>query len=364
MRAVFDLDDTICVTENRDYANSKPVDAVVSKIRQLKRDGWEVIIYSSRGQVSCKGNLREIERRNRPVVESWLKENDVPYDELIFGKPIADLYVDDKAMNVFDFCQSEFHQLNGGGSRKSIYRIGNVVKKDLGSAEETERFKEWIADNKGVCLYPRIISYLYSGVYMDYIDGLRLVDCCNTFDLYSLLLTIFKFSFIKKKEFTLKPQLDILEANKSQDEEWNRIIDITRNFLLDNEKVIASRASFCHGDLTLSNVIKRSSDSALVFIDPRYFRESSTFLFDLAKLRMSLMDYEYLFGISKNKNSDLLKFYDNIIAGNELTGIVNGLTLMFICRLYRYKNDDQKQIVIDMAKKVLTDNAEIFKQYY
>ena len=69
----------------------------------MKDDGWEIVIYSARGQVSCKGDLKEIERKNRPVVEEWLKRHNVPCDELVFGKPIGDIYIDDKGMSLDDF---------------------------------------------------------------------------------------------------------------------------------------------------------------------------------------------------------------------------------------------------------------------
>jgi len=37
---VFDVDDTILTTQNRDYENSKPINEVIDGMRKLKADGY------------------------------------------------------------------------------------------------------------------------------------------------------------------------------------------------------------------------------------------------------------------------------------------------------------------------------------
>jgi len=51
-----------------------------------------------------KGNLTAIELDVGDATRFWLEEHSVPYDQLIFGKPYGDVYVDDKAVNANDFC--------------------------------------------------------------------------------------------------------------------------------------------------------------------------------------------------------------------------------------------------------------------
>lgn len=358
MRAVFDLDDTICISRNRDYENAIPVSHVIQKMKAMKDDGWEIVIYSSRGQVSCKGDIALIEQKNRKTAENWLKRNNVPYDQLIFGKPIADVYVDDKGMSVNDFGKAEIGLLYGGGSRSKIYRIGNVVKKYFGSDEDVRRFKEWIDDNLGSCRFPHVISYLYDSVYMDYIEGVRLVDDCKWEDIEEILSVIRRFERMPTSEFTIGPQLQILEKNKSGSKEWDETIDRVKDFLVSNEQNFAQHASYCHGDLILSNVLK--SKEGLYFIDSRYFRESSSYLFDLAKLRMSLMDYERLFGLSIGSNHKHLRKFDEQLAP-EIKPLVIGLMLMYLCRLYRYKDENGKEIVKRLVDGVIKENEWIFE---
>lgn len=99
---VIDLDDTICFTENRDFENSKPYKKVIKKINELYDRGIKIIICTARGAKSCK-TLEEREQKYRDITEKWLKKNGVKYHELLFGKPNADYYVDDKNMSIEEF---------------------------------------------------------------------------------------------------------------------------------------------------------------------------------------------------------------------------------------------------------------------
>lgn len=99
---VIDLDDTICSTRNRDFKNSIPNKQVIDKINKLYDKGWKIIIFTARGGKSCK-TLEEKELKYRQITEEWLKNNNVKYNTLMFGKPNADYYVDDKNISIEEF---------------------------------------------------------------------------------------------------------------------------------------------------------------------------------------------------------------------------------------------------------------------
>lgn len=99
---VIDIDDTICFTNNRDFENSIPNKQVIDKINQLYNKGWKIILYTARGGKSCK-TLEEKELKYRDITERWLKNNNVLYSELVFGKMNADYYVDDKNISIEEF---------------------------------------------------------------------------------------------------------------------------------------------------------------------------------------------------------------------------------------------------------------------
>lgn len=99
---VVDIDDTISFTYNRDFDNSVPNQQVIDKINKLYDEGWKIILFTARGGKSCK-TLEQKEAKYRELTERWLKRHNVKYNELMFGKPNADYYVDDKNISIDEF---------------------------------------------------------------------------------------------------------------------------------------------------------------------------------------------------------------------------------------------------------------------
>ena len=111
---VFDLDGTICEpnlsmknTEDR-YGKAKPIKKVIDKMNDLRYNGFYIVIHTARRMLTHNGDVEKIIEDVGAVTEKWLADHQVPYDELIFGKPYADThYVDDKAMNIEQFNEWE-----------------------------------------------------------------------------------------------------------------------------------------------------------------------------------------------------------------------------------------------------------------
>lgn len=100
-RLIFDLDDTLCTTQNGDYANAQPITEVVEKLREYHRQGFTIIINTSRNMRTYQGNIGAINKNTLPIIIDWLARHDIPYDELYVGKPwcgFEGFYVDDKAI--------------------------------------------------------------------------------------------------------------------------------------------------------------------------------------------------------------------------------------------------------------------------
>ena len=102
---VVDVDDTILVTENRDYEHSKPVVPVVVKLREAREKGWRIVLYTARGMGRSNGNISEVADQVFREVATFCERHDVPYDEIILGKPWAAMYVDDKALRPGEFAE-------------------------------------------------------------------------------------------------------------------------------------------------------------------------------------------------------------------------------------------------------------------
>lgn len=102
---VFDVDDTILTTANRDYQSSRPIPNVVDGIRKLKKNGWTIVLHTARGMGRSNGYIDSIAKEVRAEIDGFCEKHNVPYDQLILGKTWASAYVDDKAMTPSMFLQ-------------------------------------------------------------------------------------------------------------------------------------------------------------------------------------------------------------------------------------------------------------------
>lgn len=115
-KLVIDLDDTLSYTINGDYKNSKPVLPVIEKLREYKEKGFQIVIYSSRQMRTYNGQVGLINIHTLPNIIDWLKKNDVPFDEIIVGKPWCGFdgwYVDDKAIRPSEFLNMSQEEIEG-----------------------------------------------------------------------------------------------------------------------------------------------------------------------------------------------------------------------------------------------------------
>lgn len=109
---VVDVDDTILTTENRDYANSMPVFGVVGKLREARAKGWHIILFTARGMGRSNGNIELVRDEVIQEVTYFCGKWDVPYDEIMVGKPWAAMYVDDKALRPGEFAEVDLDTWN------------------------------------------------------------------------------------------------------------------------------------------------------------------------------------------------------------------------------------------------------------
>jgi len=87
-----DIDDTICESvSDRNYANASPMTDRIGKINMLYDEGNTIVYWTARGTGSG------IDWRE--VTEKQFEEWGVKYHKLHFGKPVYDLFIDDKNIN-------------------------------------------------------------------------------------------------------------------------------------------------------------------------------------------------------------------------------------------------------------------------
>ncbi len=113
-RLIFDLDDTICFTVNGDYENSAPNNELILKLKEYKKNGFEIVISTSRNMRTYEGCVGKINANTLPIIISWLERHCVPYDEIYVGKPWCGkegFYIDDKAIRPNEFVNYEYSEI-------------------------------------------------------------------------------------------------------------------------------------------------------------------------------------------------------------------------------------------------------------
>ena len=104
MRVCFDLDGTIAENKigNETYEEVRLVDGAEEALNELSDNGVYIIIHTARNMGTCNNNLGKVIARQAAIVTKWLAKWNIPYDELLFGKPNVDYFVDDKAVEFND----------------------------------------------------------------------------------------------------------------------------------------------------------------------------------------------------------------------------------------------------------------------
>lgn len=74
-----------------------PVEGTREALTELRAKGWKIYIFSTRtNKIYHKNDHPPQEER----MKTYLEEHGIPYDKIwSFGKPMADIYLDDRALN-------------------------------------------------------------------------------------------------------------------------------------------------------------------------------------------------------------------------------------------------------------------------
>ena len=92
----IDIDGTICTEEHTfERPLAKPLLGAVEAVSMLKKNGNTIIFWTARGWEQYK------------VTKVWLENHGFIYDQLVMGKPIVDMMIDDRARRFIGWDQQE-----------------------------------------------------------------------------------------------------------------------------------------------------------------------------------------------------------------------------------------------------------------
>lgn len=193
-RFVIDIDGVIC-SQEEDYTQAIPNYDVINYFNNLYDEGNEIVYFTARGTVTGI-DWREI-------TELQFKKWGVKYNELHFGKPNGDVYIDDRAMNSellnTEYIEKTFTSKPWGMEKllfKDRYaaKILTIHKRQNTSLQYHVKKKETMVVLKGFgkIIIDRLEYYLYPGkvisinpkqvhqVKASFFCGLKIFECSST----------------------------------------------------------------------------------------------------------------------------------------------------------------------------------------
>tara|TARA_Y100000034_G_scaffold136585_1_gene213992 strand:- start:1187 stop:3004 length:1818 start_codon:yes stop_codon:yes gene_type:complete len=313
LRVCFDLDNTLVTYPDviGDYSSVRPITRNIEFLKLLHRLGHHIIIYTARRMRTHKGNVGAIVADIGEVTIETLKRFSIPYDELYFGKPYANFYIDDLAVNPY----VSLHESTGLYNTTTKSRIFNDV-----NFTETKVTK--ISNNSGESYYynniPERVKHLFPVIHsiedntitMENIDGvsyshLLINEQLKENDIDLLITTIHKLHEIKSSTnfsdmyFVYASKLKARYVEHQElynDLKLNDTFNNLLNYLTTYENNNEGINCVIHGDPVFTNVIK--TESGIKFIDMRGKTTKNTIYgdlhYDYAKIHQSLMGYDFI----------------------------------------------------------------------
>lgn len=329
LRICFDLDNTLVTypTIPNDYSSVKPINKNINLLKKLKKDGHEIIIFTARRMLTHNHNIGKVIKDIAMVTFETLLKFDIEYDEILFGKPIADIYIDDRALNpyfndinMFGLFNYDDHYIQNkieNNKYNKIEKIDNVIiKKGPIKFIKGELFFYQNIPKKFEKYFPKLYDYNKMEdiieIKIEYIEGIplyylyknqtfstKIIDnlfkILNEFNDNSVIIENNNTYEMIKKNYINKLH-DRFNTSDYPFEDANEVFNNIINGLTTNFDPIIS--SFIHGDLWFSNIIL-SYDDSYKFVDMKGQLYNNLTLsgdkyYDFGKLYQSIIGYDLI----------------------------------------------------------------------
>ena len=113
-KLIVDLDGTVTLGNTSDYINVLPNLELITSLKKYQQDGFTIVIATARNMRTYEGNVGKINIHTLPTIIEWLNKHDVPYDEIIIGKPWCGnegFYIDDKSIRPSEFTSMGYEEI-------------------------------------------------------------------------------------------------------------------------------------------------------------------------------------------------------------------------------------------------------------
>lgn len=320
MRFCFDLDGTLVTAplKTGDYRTVQPILRNIHYVRYLKSLGHTIIIHTARRMKTHQGNVGGVIRDIGRITLDTLDEMEIPYDELYFGKPYADFYIDDKAVPAYSQMQKitglyEWYTTTESRSFNTIKIQDGTVTKHSSHTKKLEAeiyYYQHIPESVSH-LFPKLVGVTPGDHYkLEYVDFptasiLYITESLAPSQFMTILLHMSTIHDVRPQESDITSEevweyyLEKLEE-RTQDlgdrfPGIEKYIQYCSDFLNTQKRLYDKPLTMIHGDPVFTNILCK--EDSCVFIDMRgTFAHKNTIyghtLYDYAKIYQSLIGYD------------------------------------------------------------------------
>jgi capsule biosynthesis phosphatase len=342
---ICDFDDTICITTTRDWENARPHWGIINKINNFYEKGWQIIIVTARGQLSCNGDTEKADKKYRKTIEDWLKKHSVKYHDLKFEKYLGSYYLDDKALNLDDFLNLEIEEIKTGWSGAKIEKHGNRIFK---THPNVKYEAVWYNMASPIINTPIVQSMIGETLCLEYLK-----DNESYFKIDEVNDVIKKFSLYKINNLFNLYKERMLKHYEANDDFYEMAM------LLDDptiDQFCNMRSSFMHGDLSIENIIQ--TDKGMYLIDPIYKEDQwSSYLLDISKMMHSYRKYNRMFEYEVFANGWVNELKGSFVeSAEEIKYILQVLEVTQFIRVIKYIPDEDLRKEYHQKTKQMLNN--------
>ena len=370
----FDLDSILLLLPEviDDYTTVKPNQKNIDYLQYLKKLGHCIIIYTSRSMNKFNGNIGKMNKDICKLTFDTLEKFNIPYDEIYFGKPSADFYIDDNSINTYNDLEKQTGFYKTSVSERDFNEIINdkmdiIIKKSDNNKLQGEihyylniplKLKKYfpIFINYGSNWYSLekikgiTMSYLFVNeslsdkLFMDYLKIFHKIHSIQIDQSSSININIYD-NYVNK----------IIERYKNYDyskfinsnDIYNKLIEYFTIY----EKEDKGIKGIIHGDAVFSNCLI-DENNFFKLIDMRGKSNNSLtiygdILYDYSKIYQSLIGYDEILlnkNISNDYRKNLVNIFLNFIKdniGEQYIEIIQMITNSLLFTLIPLHNNDK-----------------------
>jgi capsule biosynthesis phosphatase len=362
LRICFDLDNTLVTHPiiHGDYTSVLPIQRNIDYLKLLHRLGHTIIIYTARRFKTHKGNVGAIVADIGKITFDTLDKFDIPYDEIFFGKPYAQYYIDDLAVNANSSLDKALGIYDTDIAPRSFNKVeytDNTVIKHTSNKGEIYWYKNIPESLQKY--FPKVISIQDNRIELERIDGISysylytnkqltqkhlssLIDAIVYIHSSKQISEVDVYANYSKKLYQRITEYSELYIKYDIVDLLNKIIHALQDYE-DNKE---GTAGIIHGDPVFTNVF--DTPTGIKLIDMRGKQGDEVTLYgdinyDLAKIYQSLIGYDNILNsveIDDEYRSELVNYFESMIS-KEILKKVKLITASLLISMLPLHDDDE-----------------------